>query len=338
MFEQVPTEIVMQEGSGAEQLPFFDRKYNLRDRIKLKGIDMADEESRLDEIEYRKSTVDSDAYIFQQFDNYPVFTPEEESETVRRMKYGETEEIRRQARNDMVLHNMRLAVKIAKKYMNLSPSLSLADLTQAGMIGLMNACEKFDPEQGFRFTTYAAPWIRQAVVREIEDSGRTIRLPAYVSESLNKIRQYVSEYEKKHGGVLPGEEDAASALNIDKRYVRMYMSSELDTASLDSHVGSSENGDSGLLGDFIPDSIDVEEEAVGRRFSEEMKKYMKSILSEQQYTIICRRFGFDGEDVKTQEEIGREMGISREKVKIIETSAVNVLRRPKNRIFFEHLI
>lgn len=299
---------------------------------------MTDEENRRNEIEYKKSTVDSDAYIFQQLDNYPVFTREEEADAAFRMKHGGTEQIRKQARDDLVLHNMRLAVSIAKKYMNLSSSISLSDLTQAGMIGLMNACEKFDPEQGFRFTTYAVPWIKQAMIREIEDNGRTIRLPAYISESLNKIRQYVSKYEAEHGGALPEEEAAASALHIDKKYVRMYLSSELDPASLDSHVGSDGSGDSGLLGDFIPDRRNVEEEAVGNKSAEEMRQYMKSILTEQQYFVICRRYGLDGENVKTQEELGREMGVSRERIKVLEASAVNVLRRPKNRIFFEHLI
>ena len=258
---------------------------------------------------------------------YPVYTPDEEHECAVRMKTAETEELRKNARDEMVLHNMRLVISMAAKYSIKGAPQTFSDLVQEGMLGLMTACSRYDPKLGYKFSTYATWWIKQALTRSLADKNAMIRTPVHVYDINQQIRKYVGQYVKTMGED-PKAEKIAEELQIDVKYVNMYFTQYSVPASLDTKVG--EDGD-GTLIDFVEDKDTETPEAEIVRLDRD-ERIMKAInsLPEKEATVIKMRFGFDGYEPMTLEEVGRAFGFTRERARQIEVKGLKTLRTGKN--------
>lgn len=248
----------------------------------------------------------------------PLLTPDEEVALTRAAKAGDEE-----ARKRLVEANMRLVINIAKTYRN--KLIPLEDLIQDGAIGLMQAAERFDPDRGFRFSTYATHWIRQAIGRAIDNKSKAIRLPAHVSQSLRKV-QKERERIQRETGEDPTHEQLAAALGLSPKKLHTLLQSNQDTVSLDQSVNGESGGvtlggllrDSGATGD--PESLVLDAEVVY-----ELQRIL-SELNEREQSVMRLRFKFDGSDPHLQDEVAKEMKLSRERVRQIEIQAIKKLR------------
>ena len=227
------------------------------------------------------------------------------------------------ARDHLIQANLRLVVSVAKRYVG--RGLSFLDLIQEGNIGLMKATEKFDYKRGFKFSTYATWWIRQAITRAISDQSRTIRLPVHVGETINRVRKMAHRLQQ----ILerePHEEEVARALDIPSEKVRQILDHSRQPISLEAPVGM--DGDA-FLGDFIPDDKLAEpielasQQMLKAQIAEALGK-----LTERERKIIQLRFGLEDGRFRTLEEVGREFGITRERIRQIEAKALRKLRHP----------
>lgn len=227
-----------------------------------------------------------------------------------------------QARDFLIESNLRLVVYVAKKY--LGRGIDFQDLIQDGNLGLIKAADKFDYTRGFRFSTYATYWIKQAITRAIADKARTIRIPVYMVDEINKLnaikRKLVQELRRE-----PTLEELAKKLKIDVEKVKEIQKYALDTVSLETAIGDDEES---TLGDFISDdTIDNPlDYTIKENKKEEVRKILK-ILSSKEEKVIRLRFGFENNEKHTLEEIAKIYGITRERVRQIESNALNKLRR-----------
>jgi len=244
---------------------------------------------------------------------------DEELSLARAMKAGEFA-----ARQKLIEHNLRLVVSVAKHYTN--RGVALPDLIEEGNLGLIHALEKFDPERGFRFTTYATWWIRQAVERAIMNQSRTIRLPAHVVKELN-VTLRALRYLETHGmpeGREPSLDDVAHLIGKPVDQVRKVMGYNEHVASLDGMI----DRESGLsIGDGIADDTALSPELL--LHNTEIEAWVRqwlSELTERQRTVIERRYGLQGRDVATLEDIAGELGVTRERVRQIQAEALEKLR------------
>ncbi|MEA2553043.1 MAG: polymerase primary sigma factor [Fimbriimonadaceae bacterium] len=246
----------------------------------------------------------------------PLLTPEEEITLTRAVQNGD-----QKARGRLIESNMRLVINIAKSYRN--RAIPLEDLIQEGAIGLMQAAERFDPEKGFRFSTYATHWIRQAIGRAIDNKSKAIRLPAHVSQSLRRIEKERVRLSRELGSD-PTTDQLALAMGISPKKLLALLQCSQELLSLDLPVGE---GGGMTLGGLIRDTENEDPEAM--MLTQEMVRELQRImmeLNEREQRVMRMRFRLDGNDSSLQEDIAKEMKLSRERVRQIEIQAIKKLR------------
>lgn len=266
---------------------------------------------------------DSVRMYLREIGKIPLLSQEEELELANRAVKGDKE-----AKDKLAEANMRLVVSIAKRYSG--RGLDFLDLIQEGNTGLLRAVEKFDPDKGFKFSTYATWWIRQAVTRAIADQARTIRIPVHMVETINKVlrttRRLTQELNRE-----PSNEEIAAAMNMEVDKIENVMRIKQDIASLDASVGRDGDDEESVLGDFIEDSErDSPEDATANQILKEQIAVILSTLSEREQKIIKLRFGIGGGRPHTLEEVGNEFSVTRERIRQIEAKALSKLRKHKD--------
>lgn len=264
---------------------------------------------------------DSVRLYLREIGKIPLLNAEEELALANRVVAGD-----RDAKDKMAEANMRLVVSIAKRYVG--RGLDLLDLIQEGNTGLLRAVEKFDPDKGFKFSTYATWWIRQAITRAIADQARTIRIPVHMVETINKLlrtqRRLTQELNRE-----PTNDEIAKAMEIDVDKVEHIMKIKQDISSLDASIRDDE--EDSVLADFIEDedTVTPEESATGQLLKEQVKD-MLGALTEREQKILKLRFGLEDGKSHTLEEVGQEFAVTRERIRQIEAKALAKLRKHRD--------
>lgn len=327
-------DITVEEGDDKEPTDF-DCESDTEEYILLKDTEFEDE---FDE-EDIKDLKDIDLNILENLDDYvaiedpikmylkeigkiPLLNVDEEMNLAKKI-CDPDENVRKEARKKMAESNLRLVVSIAKRYMG--RGMQLLDLIQEGNLGLLRAVEKFDYQKGFKFSTYATWWIRQAITRSIADQARTIRIPVHMVETINRLikvqRKLVQEL-----GREPKPIEVAKVMGIPVAKVREIMSFALEPVSMETPIGDE---DDSHLGDFLQDSnakIPVNF-AMDVLLHDQLMEVIKS-LTEREQKVILLRFGLEDGKPRTLEEVGKVFGITRERIRQIEAKALRKLRNP----------
>ena len=264
------------------------------------------------------SVTDPVRMYLKEIGKVPLLSAEEEIEYARRMDEGDEE-----ARKRLAEANLRLVVSIAKRYVG--RGMQFLDLIQEGNLGLLKAVEKYDYKKGFKFSTYATWWIRQAITRSIADQARTIRIPVHMVETINRLvrtsRQLLQEL-----GREPKPEEIAERMEISVDRVREIMKISQDPVSLETPIGEEEDSH---LGDFIQDdNVEVPIDAATSKLLHEQLMEALSTLTEREQKVLRLRFGLDDGKPRTLEEVGREFDVTRERIRQIEAKALRKLRHP----------
>ena len=248
----------------------------------------------------------------------PMLTAEEELELGRQIAEGDTE-----ARRKMEEANLRLVVAVAKHYAG--KGMQFMDLIQEGNLGLIKAVEKFDYRKGYKFSTYATWWIRQAITRAIADQARTIRIPVHMVETINKLIR-VSRQLLQELGREPSPEEIAAEMNMPVERVREILKISQEPVSLETPIGEEEDSH---LGDFIQDdNVPVPADAAAFTLLKEQLEEVLGTLTEREQKVLTLRFGLEDGRARTLEEVGKEFNVTRERIRQIEAKALRKLRHP----------
>jgi len=321
------SEILKEFPHVEEDVSFLEELY---ERLSTCGIDIleggmlednADEYLASRNIKGREGTgYDSIQIYLREIGQYPLLTAAEERELAKRIEKGDEE-----AKHILARSNLRLVVSIAKKYVGRSPDLTLLDLIQEGNIGLYKAVEKFDWNKGFKFSTYATWWIRQAITRALADQSRTIRIPVHMVETIAKYKQ-VSRRLAQALGRDPQPEEVAVEMGIEVEKVYQIEKINQDTLSLESPIGSDDDEKSSL-GDFIADDkIPSPVQESSERILTEQVRDILDDLSPKERKILEMRHGLTDGIYHTLEEVGKEFGVTRERIRQIEAKALEKIR------------
>lgn len=266
---------------------------------------------------------DSVRLYLREIGRIPLLNGEEELALAQRVVAGD-----KKAKDKMAEANMRLVVSIAKRYSG--RGLDFLDLIQEGNTGLLRAVEKFDPDKGFKFSTYATWWIRQAITRAIADQARTIRIPVHMVETINKLlrtqRRMTQELNRE-----PTIDELAKELEMEPEKVEYVIKIKQDISSLDAGVGRDGDEEESVLGDFIEDedTVPPEESATRQLLGEKVREVLSS-LTDREQKIVRMRFGLDNGKSHTLEEVGQEFAVTRERIRQIEAKALIKLRKHKD--------
>ena len=286
-------------------------------------LDVDDE----DEIEVEKidlsvpdgvSIEDPERMYLKEIGKVPLLSAEEEIELAKRMELGDQE-----AKKRLAEANLRLVVSIAKRYVG--RGMLFLDLIQEGNLGLIKAVEKFDYRKGYKFSTYATWWIRQAITRAIADQARTIRIPVHMVETINKLIR-VSRQLLQELGREPTPEEIAAEMNMPVERVREILKISQEPVSLETPIGEEEDSH---LGDFIQDdNVPVPADAAAFTLLKEQLEEVLGTLTEREQKVLTLRFGLEDGRARTLEEVGKEFNVTRERIRQIEAKALRKLRHP----------
>ncbi len=321
------SEILKEFPHVEDDVNFLDELY---ERFSVSGIDIleggmledaTDQYLATRNIKGRDSaTYDSIQIYLREIGQYPLLTAGEERELAQRIERGDDE-----ARNILARSNLRLVVSIAKKYVGRSPDLTLLDLIQEGNLGLFKAVDKFDWSKGFKFSTYATWWIRQAITRALADQSRTIRIPVHMVETIAKYKQ-VSRRLAQVLGRDPQPEEIAVEMGVEVDKIYQIEKINQDTLSLENPIGSDDD-DRSTLGDFIADDKipSPVQESSERILGEQVRDILED-LSPKERKILEMRHGLLDGVYHTLEEVGKEFGVTRERIRQIEAKALEKIR------------
>lgn len=303
--ESMGVEIV----EGFDETPIDDITFD----IKATSDDINDQQTSVGTV-----TEDPVKVYLKEIGLVPLLTSEEEIDLAMRISEGDE-----RARKRLSEANLRLVVSIAKRY--LGRGMQFLDLIQEGNLGLIKAVEKFDYSKGFKFSTYATWWIRQAITRAIADQARTIRIPVHMVETMNKVRR-VSGQLLHNNGQEPSAEEVAEELNLSAEKVKEVIRASQDPVSLETPIGEE---DDTHLGDFIPDNdAPAPVEKASQSLLKEQLLGVLDTLTPREERVLRMRFGLIDGKARTLEEVGREFNVTRERIRQIEAKALRKLRHP----------
>ena len=321
-------EILKSFPSIEEDVFFLEELY---ERFSVSGIDVLESGGMLEEVpdetimrgSYRGegSSYDSIQMYLREIGQYPLLSAQEERDLAKRIAQGDDE-----AKNLLARANLRLVVSIAKKYVGRSSDLSLLDLIQEGNLGLFKAVDKFDYTKGFKFSTYATWWIRQAITRALADQSRTIRIPVHMVETIAKYKQVVRRLEQALGrDPMPEEVSAEMGVDVDKIYQIEQINQE--TLSLEAPISASGDEEDSARGDFVADtSLPTPDMETAHRILVEQLHEILDDLTPKERKILAMRHGLEDGIYHTLEEVGQEFGVTRERIRQIEAKALDKIR------------
>ncbi len=321
-------EILKEFPTIEEDVVFLEELY---ERLSSSGVDVLESGGMLEEVPdevvmrggYRGegSAHDSIQMYLREIGQYPLLTAQEERDLAKRISIGEDE-----AKNLLARANLRLVVSIAKKYASRSSDLSLLDLIQEGNLGLFKAVDKFDFTKGFKFSTYATWWIRQAITRALADQSRTIRIPVHMVETIAKYKQIVRRLEQDLGRD-PMPEEIAGEMGVDVEKVYQIEQINQETLSLEAPISSSDDDDASARGDFVADhSLPTPDQETAHRILVEQLHEILDDLTPKERKILAMRHGLEDGIYHTLEEVGQEFGVTRERIRQIEAKALDKIR------------
>jgi RNA polymerase primary sigma factor len=328
-------EILENFPDAEEHIPELDRLYA---RLLAANVDVfetiTEEEIKSDEKSVREiskqiellsaletpTTSDPVRMYLREIGKIPLLVAKDEIDLAKRIEKGSLA-----AKKKLTESNLRLVVSIAKKYVG--RGLSLLDLIQEGNQGLIRAVEKYDWRRGYKFSTYATWWIRQAITRAIADQARTIRIPVHMVETINRLIR-ISRKMMQDLGREPAPEEIAEKIGLSVSKVREILKISQDTTSLETPVG---DDDDSILGDFIADSAPSPYDTASRQLLKDNIEEVLTTLSEREANVLRFRFGLGGERPMTLEEVGQKFGVTRERIRQIEAKALRKLKHPSRR-------